>query len=349
MKRTRSAPSSSWATARAATLSTTRPSLIELFGTLTPGASASTRMYGVMPLSAIHSYMARSRYGRLEVIVAAVMVSSRTRSRAQCFLFFGQTAGETGIAENALAVVVDHARLARQFDAEARQTPDQRCERTVGEAHLGIEEELRRLEQRQAREQGFAQTLARSIGGTAARGNLLDERIPVALHAHHPEAQARPRERIDRHQRRMRITLVEIFADHAGFVEHEVAVDQGRHAVIGIEIDEVLGRRRRVDHDEVVGHTLRCEHEANTMALHVVARGIQRQNGTRSRIQDHAATSLCISRPWEPVSAAVVARGHAFEQSTPTRRRRLARTAPQERRERRSRPRSGEEQDAQSK
>ena len=44
MKRTRSLPSSSCATARAAMLSTTRPSLIALLGTITPGAAASTRM-----------------------------------------------------------------------------------------------------------------------------------------------------------------------------------------------------------------------------------------------------------------------------------------------------------------
>src|SRR5579864_6515732 len=112
-------------------LSTTLPSLIALFGTLTPGAAASTRMYGVMPLSAIHSYIARNRYGRLEVITAVVVSIWRVicyridrngrDSAAQQFFFFGETAGKAGVAEDAFAVVFDHAPLARQADVETRQ------------------------------------------------------------------------------------------------------------------------------------------------------------------------------------------------------------------------------------
>src|SRR6476659_1367141 len=105
---------SSPATARAAMLSTTRPSFTAALGTCTPSQVASTSRCGVMSLSPIHSYSARNRYGRFEVIAGASLTVSfprKARSRRQLLpqhlLFRRQAAQETGIAEDALAVVLD--------------------------------------------------------------------------------------------------------------------------------------------------------------------------------------------------------------------------------------------------
>src|SRR6185312_16680955 len=150
LKRTNSLPSSSCATARAATLSTTRPSFTALRGTFTPAAVASTRMYGVNPLSLIQSYIARSRYGRLEDMLMLFMeFFMRPRSGgAKGFFVRRQTAGESGIAENAFTVIADHMRFARQRHAETGQAPHERRECAIGQTQLRVEKELRRLEQR---------------------------------------------------------------------------------------------------------------------------------------------------------------------------------------------------------
>src|SRR5258708_32684721 len=131
-----------------------------------------------MPLSAIHSYIARSRYGRLEVMICVVIERTRWPS-SQKFFFFGQATRETRIAEDALAVFVDHTRFAWQVDIEAAQAPDQRRERAIGEAQLRIQEKLRRLEQRQARKQRFMQALARGVGWHTPRGHPLRPRQPA--------------------------------------------------------------------------------------------------------------------------------------------------------------------------
>src|SRR3954462_299952 len=94
LKRTNSLPSSSCATARAATLSTTRPSFTALRGTFTPGADASTSMYGVRPLSLIQSYIARNRYERFDDMLMEVVIGTRAASRTQRFLLWREAACE---------------------------------------------------------------------------------------------------------------------------------------------------------------------------------------------------------------------------------------------------------------
>jgi len=90
------------------------------------------------------------------------------------------------------------------------------------------------------------------------------------LHGEHGQAQARARQRIDRHQRRVRIALVEVFADHGGVVQHQVAIDQGRHRVVGIEVHQVFRRLGRVDRHQFVDHALGGKHQTDAMADHAV-------------------------------------------------------------------------------
>src|SRR5690606_17950416 len=111
---------SRWPTARAAMLSTTLPSLTTCAGTRTPGRVASTSKCGVMSLSAIHSYNARSRYGRWLVIlgVSSLIRGRSFRQRTQVAFLRGEAARESGVAEDAVAVVLDHLAVLRQADAE---------------------------------------------------------------------------------------------------------------------------------------------------------------------------------------------------------------------------------------
>src|SRR5690606_21685794 len=167
VKCTASLSSSSRATARSAMFRTTRPSLIVCAGTRTPAWAASTRMCGVMPLSAIHSYSARSRYGRWLVMPGGVsgIASTGIRARrrrlapvaaagpslrqvAQVLLLRRQAAYEAGVAEDAVAVFLDHLAVLGQRHVERRQAPDDRRHRAVGQAHFRVEEELAGLEQR---------------------------------------------------------------------------------------------------------------------------------------------------------------------------------------------------------
>jgi hypothetical protein len=66
--------------------------------------------------------------------------------------------------------------------------------------------------------------------------------IPVALDANSARRTCARDTGIHGHQRRMRKALVEVFHDDARVVEHEVAVHQRRHAVVGIEVEQVLGQ-----------------------------------------------------------------------------------------------------------
>jgi hypothetical protein len=66
----------------------------------------------------------------------------------------------------------------------------------------------------------------------------------------------RARERIDRHQRRMRVAFVQVFADHRRGVQHQLALDQGRHRVVRIEVDQVFRRVLRIDRNKVEGDPL---------------------------------------------------------------------------------------------
>src|SRR5690348_9011046 len=101
--------------------------------------------------------MARIKYGRLLLIETLVDITVSCGS--QRLFFFGHAARVAGVAEDALTILEDALSFARQRDPEARQPPDQRRERAIGERQLGIQEELRRLEHRDARDELVAHAL----------------------------------------------------------------------------------------------------------------------------------------------------------------------------------------------
>src|SRR5436190_17222530 len=166
----------------------------------------------------------------------------------QQLLVVAEAAGVARVPEDPVAVFVDRLRLARQADGERRQPPDQGRQRAIREAELRIEEELGRLEHRHRLQQLLAQALAGRLGlGLGAMLDLGRERIPLALDARRAEPDAGSRERVHGHQRGVRIALVEVFADDVDVVQHEVAIDQRRQALRGVELGEVLGLAPRVD------------------------------------------------------------------------------------------------------
>ena len=44
----------------------------------------------------------------------------------------------------------------------------------------------------------------------------------------------------NRQQRWVRETLIKVFHDDAGFPQRQLAVNQGRYAVIGVEVNQIL-------------------------------------------------------------------------------------------------------------
>src|SRR5690606_17887502 len=120
-------------------LSTTRPSLTVCGGTLTPAWVASTSTCGVMPLSAIHSDNARSRYGRWLVIAcgaslmrgvyrlsAAPEPPALRRQLAQALRLGRQAAHDSGVAEEAVVVVIDRLAVLGQRHPQAVRRPGAR-------------------------------------------------------------------------------------------------------------------------------------------------------------------------------------------------------------------------------
>src|SRR6202000_133259 len=81
--------------------------------------------------------------------------------------------------------------------------------------------------------------------------DLLYQAVPVALDPTQRQAELRPGHRVDRHQGRMRETLIEVLDDDARVVKDEVPVDQRRYAVIRVEIEKIFGELRGVDTDDV--------------------------------------------------------------------------------------------------
>ncbi len=190
--------------------------------------------------------------------------------------------------EQPFAVINDRLALAAQVHAQPRQAPNHRGHQAVNQAHFRVQEEFGRLEQRQAGQQVFAQALARGIGRAAAGADHLHLGEPVPLDAHRRDANARARQRIDRHQRRMRIALVEVLADHRGVEQGEITIDQGGRGGVWIEIDQIF-RRIGVIHDHAfIADALGGQHKPCPMTLNVVGGGVQRQYAARASAMNHA-------------------------------------------------------------
>ena len=162
---------------------------------------------------------------------------------------------------------MDRPCLARQLDAEHGQAPEDRRDRAVDERKFVAQEILFGRENLGARQDALLEGSHGPGNGLAvgALQDLLGERVPVLLDAKEREPELRARHGIHGHQRRVRKPLVEIFDDDARVVENEVAIDERRHAVVRIEVEEVFGQVAVIDIDDIDVDALLGEHEPRAM------------------------------------------------------------------------------------
>ncbi len=78
--------------------------------------------------------------------------------------------------------------------------------------------------------------------------DVVRQGIPVALDPVQRHAKLRARHRIDGHQRRMRKAFVQVLDDDARVVQHQISIHQRRHAVIGIQVEQIFGQSRSGRH-----------------------------------------------------------------------------------------------------
>ena len=64
-------------------------------------------------------------------------------------------------------------------------------------------------------------------------------------------------------------TLIEVFHDHPGVVQHQFPVYQGGHALIGIQIDEILGLVGRIDGEDLDGDAFFRKHHPRPVTLRI--------------------------------------------------------------------------------
>src|SRR5262249_51447480 len=121
--------------------------------------------------------------------------------------------------------------------------------------------------------------------------DLLHEAVPVALDAIEREAELRARHGVYRHERGMRETLVEILDDDARVIQDEVPIDQCRHAVIRVEIEEILRELRGVHAHYIDADAFFGQHDARAMTEWVIRRREQRHDGSSARQLPAPATS----------------------------------------------------------
>src|SRR5207245_10988867 len=76
---------------------------------------------------------------------------------------------------------------------------------------------------------------------------------------------------------------VEVLDDDARVGQNQVAVHQGRHAVVGVEIEQILGKAPRLDAHDVDADALLGQHDPCAMTPRVVGREKQRHDGSSAR------------------------------------------------------------------
>ncbi|MCY1447805.1 hypothetical protein D9M71_644420 [compost metagenome] len=107
--------------------------------------------------------------------------------------------------------------------------------------------------------------------------NHIHQPAPVPLYAMHQQAAIGPRHGVDRQQWRMRVTLIQVLHYHGGFVQRQVAIDQRRHAAVGIHLDQLGRLATSLDIDDLGADTLLGEHDAHPMRIVVGGVGVTGQ------------------------------------------------------------------------
>jgi len=191
----------------------------------------------------------------------------------------------TPAARRQTRVFDDRLRLGWQVNLVIRQAPQHRRDARIHERKLVGQKVRFDLEQLGALQNGVAKNFLQLHRLFLVRLglDLLHQAVPVALDPIQRQAELCPGDRVDRHQRGMRETLIEVLDDDARVVEHQVPIDQRRHAVIRIEIEEILRELRGVDTDDVDADAFLSQHDARAMTERVIRRREQRHDGSSAR------------------------------------------------------------------
>ena len=78
----------------------------------------------------------------------------------------------------------------------------------------------------------------------------------------------------------MRKTFIEVLGDHLRVVENQFAIDQRRNALVGVQIDQILGQVIGIDIDDFDGNPLLSEHHPHAVTLRTGCIGKQRHHRT---------------------------------------------------------------------
>jgi hypothetical protein len=81
----------------------------------------------------------------------------------------------------------------------------------------------------------------------------------------------------------MRKALIEVLDDDARVVQHEIAIHQRGHAVIRVQVEQVLGELARLDAHDVDADALFRKHDARAVAPRVVGSREERHDGSSAR------------------------------------------------------------------
>jgi len=176
------------------------------------------------------------------------------------------------VGQQAPGIALERGRARRDRHAPARQPPQDRGGHGVEQREGVGEEPGPQAQQRFRCEQVLEQQPPgpRRLAPLAAlQGG--HEPVPVLLDTLGHDARLGAAGRVAGQQRRRGEPFVQVLADDAGAVDHEVAVDERRQGLEGIEVDEILGRTRGVGLDHAHLESLRREHDAHAVAVRIVA------------------------------------------------------------------------------
>src|SRR5690606_4863511 len=207
----------------------------------------------------------------------------------------GQATDEALALEDAIHVVLQRLGLTRQFDAQLGQAPEDGGQAAIHQAELIAHEERHFSKDRGDTYQAFPQFLARLGDGRSGALRVVQDvhqHAPVTLDAVHQQAAVGAGDRVDRQQRRMGKTLVEVLHHDVRLIEHEIPVEQGRYGIVGVGLRQLLGVVVRLDIDDVDRYTLFCQHNAHPMTVLVSRIGKESHRRTLVGGNTHISTLI---------------------------------------------------------
>jgi hypothetical protein len=96
----------------------------------------------------------------------------------------------------------------------------------------------------------------------------------------------------------MREALVEVLDDDARVVQHQVAIDQRRHGVVRVQVEQILGQVAALHVDRLDVNALLRQDDARAVAPRIVGPGEKGHHGSRLLADVVRITSRLSSTPF---------------------------------------------------